>query len=180
MFEAKAVERIASSHRSQSLNYLLLAGLHHGHLVNLRPERVEHEFISTTLTPTERRNLTFVTCDWREVNSESNRVKATLMELTQDWGAFLELALYREALTWFLGGPDRVCRPVEVFSGERFVGSQVVHLLATDTAFSLSAIKSRHEEMRQHQLRFLQHTRLNHLQWINFNRHQIEFITISK
>jgi GxxExxY protein len=180
MFEAKAAERIAASHRSQSLNYLLLAGFRHGRLVNLRPERVEHEFISTTLTPADRRNLSFADLGWREVNSASTRLKATLMELAQDWGGFLDIALYREALTWFCGGPDKVCNAVEVFSGERLVGSQVMHLVARNTAFAISAIKSRHDEMRRHQLSFLEHTHLDHLQWINFNRHQIEFMTVSK
>jgi hypothetical protein len=32
----------------------LLAGLKHGRLVNLRTERVQHEFVSTTLTPASR------------------------------------------------------------------------------------------------------------------------------
>src|SRR5512138_2923559 len=36
MFEAKTVESLGPSHRNQTLNYLLLAGMNHAHLVNLR------------------------------------------------------------------------------------------------------------------------------------------------
>ena len=34
--------------------------------------------------------------------------------------------------------------------------------------------------MREHQLRFLKHTPLKFIQWVNFNRHQIEFTTLAK
>src|SRR6266567_2371985 len=44
MLEAKAAECLVAAHRGQSLNYLLLAGLKHGCLVNFRAERVQHEF----------------------------------------------------------------------------------------------------------------------------------------
>ena len=40
MLEAKVAERLVAAHRGQALNYLLLAGLKHGRLVNLRTERV--------------------------------------------------------------------------------------------------------------------------------------------
>src|SRR6266576_754578 len=43
MLEAKVADRLAPPHRGQSLNYLLLAGLNHGRLVNLRSERIQHE-----------------------------------------------------------------------------------------------------------------------------------------
>ncbi len=60
LLEAKVAEALISAHRSQGLNYVFLAGMQHALLVNLRPERVEHEFLSTTLTPAERRKFSFV------------------------------------------------------------------------------------------------------------------------
>src|SRR5688572_11880919 len=44
VLEAKAVEMLTPAHRSQTLTYLFLTGLHHARLVNFRPERVEYEF----------------------------------------------------------------------------------------------------------------------------------------
>src|ERR1035441_887945 len=75
MLEAKATERLVAAHRGQSLNYLLLAGLKHGRLVNLRTERVQHEFVSTTLTPEERRRFSVEEDDWVELSAESRQLK---------------------------------------------------------------------------------------------------------
>lgn len=50
MLEAKVAEALAGAHRTQGLNYLFLTGMQHGRLANFRPERVEHEFLSTHLT----------------------------------------------------------------------------------------------------------------------------------
>lgn len=39
-------------------------------------------------------------------------LRTTLAALLGDWGAFLELSLYQEALTWFLGGESNVLQPM--------------------------------------------------------------------
>ena len=51
MVEAKTVESLTKAHFSQTLHYLMLTGMSNGLLVNLRPERVTHQFVSTTLDP---------------------------------------------------------------------------------------------------------------------------------
>ena len=108
LLETKAAEQIAPAHRAQALNYLLLLGLHHGALINLRGGRVQHEFVSTQLTPEVRRQFRIVDTGWRDTGEKSVWIKDKLAALLRDWGAFLEIALYREALTHFLGGPDAV------------------------------------------------------------------------
>jgi GxxExxY protein len=180
MLEGKVAERLSAAHRSQSLNYLLLTGMRHGRLVNFRSERVEYEFVSTTLTPEERRRFLVVEREWVEMNAESGQLKAKTVELLEDWGAFLDVNLYREALVHFLGGAGSVCREVDLFSGSRRVGGQTLSLLNEDTGF---AVTMKHEDigaMRDHLNRLLQHTRLRSLQWVNLNRHQVEFTTLSK
>ncbi len=180
MVEAKTVEKLGPPHRQQTLNYLFLTGMQHGRLVNLRTDRVEHEFVSTKLTAARRRVFSVVDNEWRDVNTESAWLKTKLAELLQDWGAFLEVSLYREAITWFLGGPSVVCRPVPVLSGSKSIGSQTVHLLTDDTAFALTAVTAARDAMRDHQSLFLRHTPLKCIQWVNFNRHRIEFATLTK
>src|SRR5947209_8075820 len=76
MLEGKAAERLGAAHRSQSLNYLLLAELKHGRLVNLRSERIEHEFVSTSLTAEERRRFSVVEGEWLGTNPESRHLRA--------------------------------------------------------------------------------------------------------
>jgi len=88
--------------------------------------------------------------------------------------------LYREALVHFLGGAGSVRQEVDLFSGSRRVGGQHLNLLNQETGF---AVTMKHEDigaMRDHLNRLLQHTRLQSLQWVNLNHHQVEFTTLSK
>ena len=101
-------------------------------------------------------------------------------ELLEDWGAFLDVNLYREALVHFLGGAAAVVKEVEVFSGSRRLGTQHFNLLNEDTAFVLTTKKEGVGAIRDHLVRLLHHTRLNCIQWINLNRHVVEFSTLSK
>ena len=49
IFELKAVQSLMERHRRQLMQYLFLLDLPHGKLVNLRPERVDHEFVNNVL-----------------------------------------------------------------------------------------------------------------------------------
>lgn len=180
LLEAKVAETLASSHRSQGLNYLFLTGMQHALLVNLRPERVEHEFLSTTLTQDARRKFSLVDTGWQAVNAESQWLHEKLAALLADWGAFLEVNLYREAITHLLGGVERCVGAVPVYSGERLIGNQSVHFLNADTAFAFTALPRNRASMEDHQRRFLKHTPLKFIQWVNFNRHNIELTTLAK
>ena len=88
--------------------------------------------------------------------------------------------LYREALVHFAGGPLKVCQAVEVFSGPRQVGVQNLNLLNQSTAFAVSSKPRDAGAMRDHLERLLHHTRLRVVQWINLNRHVVEFTTLSR
>jgi hypothetical protein len=103
-----------------------------------------------------------------------------LLLLLEDWGAFLDINLYREALVHFMGGATIVCRPVEVLSSSRVLGNQKLNLLTDDIAFALTTKQEDVGAMREHLLRLLRHTRLRAIQWINMNRHTIEFATLAK
>ncbi len=178
--EAKTVETLVPGHRAQTLNYLLLAGLRHGLLVNLRPHRVQHEFVSTTLDPAARKQFRVADRGWRELDADSARLKSVFLELLADWGAYLEVALYREAIIHFFGGAARVCRKVDVFDGNAPIGTQTLCLLNNDLAFACTAITRAWDQMRDHQRRFLAHTRLRAVQWVNLNHATIEFATITR
>jgi GxxExxY protein len=180
MLEAKVAEALVPAHRSQALNYLLLAGLKHGRLVNLRSDRVQHEFISTTLTQEERRRFEVVEQEWLELGDRSRLLKMTMTELLTDWGAFLDVGLYREALVHFMGGPGIVCQPVQVHSGLRTLGVQNLNLVDAETAFAVTTKQTDVGAFRDHLSRLLYHTKLKAIQWINLNRHLVEFTTLKK
>lgn len=178
LVEAKTVESLTKAHLAQTLHYLMLTGMSHGLLVNLRPERVEHQFVSTTLDLAERRRFTIHEADWRPINEPSRWLRETVARLLADWGAFLQVALYREAIIHFLGGPEVALRKIPIWDGDQSLGFDEVCLLGDDTALAFTALTDGQQRMRDHLQRFLGHTRLACLQWINLNHHDIEFTTL--
>lgn len=180
MLEAKVAAALVPAHRAQGLNYLFLTGMQHARLVNLRTPLVEYEFLSTQLNSERRRIFSIVDSRWRDVNAASAWLREQVAALLQDWGAFLEVTLYRDAITHVCGGPEVVIRKVPVHSAGRFVGEQSVHLLTEDTAFVLTALTSDQSTMEDHLTRFFQLTPLRVVQWVNLNHHQIELVTLAK
>lgn len=178
MLETKVVRQSNDEHRAQSLQYLMLTGMKHGLLVNLRTAEVQKEFVSTTLDLTERRRATATDLDWMEINPASKKLRMIFDRLIKDWGAFLQVSLYREAIIHFFGGPEKVQNRIPVFAEDSHAGTHEVSLLADDTALALTAIKSNKERFRDHLERFLSHTALEYIQWINMDNHDIEYRTL--
>src|SRR5215475_1781985 len=69
-FEFKTVESFTDRHRSQLLNYLLMADLPHGKLINMRSEQVQHEFVNTMLRPSCRTGFAINDRGWREIGDK--------------------------------------------------------------------------------------------------------------
>ncbi len=178
MVEAKTVESLTKAHFSQTLHYLMLTGMSHGLLMNLRPERVEHQFVSTTLDLAERRRFTIHDADFRPINEPNRWLREMVPRLLADWGAFLQVALYREAIIHFLGGPEVALRKIPILDSDQTLGFDEVCLLSDDTALAFTALTDGQLRMRDHLERFLGHTRLACIQWINLNHHDIEFTTL--
>jgi hypothetical protein len=87
----------------------------------------------------------------------------------EDWGARLDPTLYRDVITHFLGGESEVVRNVEVRSEYGRLGDQRVHLISPQIAFSVTAAVHRPDIVLEHQRRFIQHTSLRAMQWINLS-----------
>jgi hypothetical protein len=71
-----------------------------------------------------------------------------------------------------------VVREINIDSAGELVGTQKMHLVDDDIAFSVLASTHRPALVLEHQRRFLKHTPLRAIQWINLNHQQIEFRTI--
>lgn len=180
IYETKAVEGFSEAHRRQVLHYLMLVDLLHGVLLNFRSRSVQHEFVSTRLTAEKRASFTVHDMGWQALDARSRELKNLVLELLHDWGAFLDSSLYTEALTHFFGGAEAVVAPVEILLGSKVVGYQKVHMLGTGTAFKITAATKNINYYRKDMLRFLSHTNLESIQWINLNHHNIEFRTLRK
>jgi len=71
IYELKTVEALTGKHQKQALNYILMVGMRHGKLVNMRTSSVQHRFVSTNLTTKERYKLTIDDSDWNELDKDS-------------------------------------------------------------------------------------------------------------
>lgn len=183
LFEFKTAEAIHSRHRAQTTHYLLLFGLHHGKIVNMRPESVEHEFVNVRASLGELRNpkITYLSNQFDATNSK--RLQDILLGLIHDWGTGLDIALYEEALTHFLGGESNVIARVPVTGTGGELAAQKMRLVNQNAAFKLTAFppdKSSHAKFSTHAQRLLCHTPLDFIHWINIHQTEVTFRTIEK
>lgn len=180
LFEFKAVDFLSPRHRSQLTNYLLLSGLAHGKLINMRTPDIEHEFVNALTPPDVRREFAVDVERWLEPHSQAGVVRQTLTNLLRDWGTGLELALYEEALTHFLGGEERIIQRVDVFLDGRHLGWQPFRLVAPNTTFKLTAFDGPLEPFEEHAHLLLEHTSLTTILWANIGLGKVTFRTLVK
>lgn len=181
LFEFKAVENFVPRHRTQLLHYLLLADLKHGMLVNVRPETVEREFINSALNRQDRFAFVPDVSAWDDRLPSAMFVREVLLELLADWRIGLELSLYEEALTHFLGGESVVIRPISVLLDSIELGQQPFRHAAEDVAFKLTAFEETGalDRFLIQVDRLVRHTPLRALLWINIGRSRITFSSVA-
>jgi GxxExxY protein len=179
VFELKTVQRLTDRHRSQLLQYLLLADLSHGKVVNLSPDLVEHEFVNTTLTHVDRVRFTIDAANWDTRDRGAVDLQDAIVGLLRDLGTGLSNSLYEGVLTHLLGGKSVVNSKIDVFNDGRIIGSQPVRLSAPSMAFKVTTVREADERhLEAHLRRFLTHTKLNGIQWINVRHRLVTFRTI--
>ena len=180
IYELKTVEALIRYHQQQLINYLLLAGLKHGKLINFRAGSVESWFVSTTLDLGARIVDNVDTIRWKGDDKTSRRLKEVLIGLLADWGSFLDLDLYKEAILHFLHEQGGNICPVEIEVNGRMAGRQKMCLLCDGTAWHISALRQGIKTYETHMTRLLCHTRLSRIHWINLNRRSVSLATITK
>lgn len=180
LYELKSDSTLAGEHETQLFNYMFLLGVQRAKLLNFRPPKVQGRLICTSLTQEERRQFATDTCRWTDLTPICGALRQIMHELLQDWGAFLDLALYQEALVHFLGGSISVQRQVELRREVVPLGRQRMLIHAPDVAFRLTAYAENHSHIESHLRRLLAVADLKAVQWINLNHAKIEFTTIQK
>lgn len=180
IYELKAAATLVKDHEAQLLNYLFLCESRHGKLVNFRPPKVESKFINTTMTLQQRREISIDKTRWVEREEADGLLYRALAGLLDEWGACLELPLYLEAVTHFLGGQASVLRPLALVRNGVSLGNQNLHFLTPQTAFRLTALTESQSNYERHLLALLKFSPLKAIQWINLERRRIVFTTLSK
>lgn len=177
VIEFKAVEAVVARHVSQLLHYLMLAEQGHGMLLNIRPEQITKRYVNNVLTHADRRRFTSQRVEWEPALPGAGEFESLLLDLLHDWGTSLDLALYEEALTHFLGGESQVIRPAAVVLDGVELGSQPLRFATPGTAFKLTAFGDGEpqEEFLAHARKLVSHTRVEGLAWANVARHAVTF-----
>jgi GxxExxY protein len=180
LYELKTATALNGEHEAQLLNYIFLLGLKRGKLLNLRPAKVQGKIVATSLTPDERRTFTAIIERWNEVTPACAMLRQTMCDLLHDWGAFLDIELYQEALAHFFGGQSNVERQVKLSRNGLELGTQRMFVHVPGVAFRLTAFTQAGNSFEWHLHRLLALTDLKAIHWINLNHAQIEFTTIQR
>ncbi len=178
LFEFKAVDAFTPRHRAQLVHYLMLCDLEHAMLVATRADRLVTEFVNTTFSTRERLRYRTDTARWDAGSAGAAKLAEITNAMLADWGAGLDVGLYEEALTNFLGGEPAVVRPVPVTTAGVRLIEQKVRLAAEGVAFKVTTFGEIPPSFEPHARHFLEHTDLVAIQWININPHCVTFTTI--
>lgn len=111
--------------------------------------------------------------------------KSYFMDLLFASGLMLELktvealnnAHHAQALNYLL---LTGMRRIPIHDGDTILGTHEVCLIADDTALALTSLTDGKLQMKEHLQRFLGHTELAYIQWINVDKHDIEFQTLAR
>ncbi len=178
VYELKTANSIVSDYRIQTLDYLLLSNIRHGKIIIFRPPSVEHEFVSTSLAPSDRRNISILEESWHHGSETADKLKSIASDLFDDWGAFLDSKLYKEAICHFFGGQEEISVPIEILKNGCSIGTQKIPLFSSTETFCISSVKIDVSGYQNHLQRFLNCTPLKSLFWINLNRSEVQFRTL--
>jgi GxxExxY protein len=180
LYELKTSAALVGEHETQLFNYLFLLGVQRGKLLNFRPLKVQGKMIATGLTQAERRCFRAFTEDWSDLTPACAVLRGTMLDLLQDWGAFLSAGLYQEALISLLGGGCNVEHRVSLRRGDHDLGAQRMFLHSPGVAFRVTGFTDGQDQPESHLRRLLALTELKAIQWINLNHAQIQFRTLAK
>jgi GxxExxY protein len=180
LFEFKTADCFVDRHRSQLLNYLLMTEIGHGKLVNLRGEKVEHEFVNATLTREERTSFSVDDHDYQRTGAGMRDLRDLLIAILRDWGTCLDVVLYEEAVAHFLGGQPQMDHRVDVRIAGKTLGQQRLNLLSPETSFCISVLNDGRDRYENQLRRFLTHTSLRAIQWANIGRKLVTFKTVCR
>lgn len=180
IYELKTASRLTGSHETQLLNYLFLCGVNHGKLLNFRPAKIEARFVNTTLTQESRRQFTVDIVQWTNHGRARARFRKTVVALLEDWGCWLDVSLYTEALIHLFGGETKVRQLRQLRRGELILGTQPFLTLDQDECFRLTVLTQGIEEHREQLSTLMRLGGIQVMHWVNLDRSRVQFITLRK
>ncbi len=179
-YELKVSESLNHRHKMQLLNYMMLLGVRKGKLVNFRSKSVESEYVSTNITPEFRYRYTIWDEKWISTGERSDEFRQCVIDLLKDWGSYLAIGLYREALVHLLGGAENIIVQTPVIYNGIEVGKSRSYLLDEKNCFAMTGFM-RPMSASNHVanlMRYLEHSPFKYLHWVNLGEKKVVFETL--
>jgi GxxExxY protein len=180
LFEFKSAESLSGRHRAQLMQYLLLSGLAHGKLINVRPRVVQHEFVNTHWQHADRVQFEVDIARLNAAVAGVVRLRDVLTALLRDLGTGLEVALYEEAVAHFFAGSDQVEADIAVEMDGRRLGHQRFRLIASGVALKITGFDGALDAFEIHARRLLAHVDLRAIAWVNVSMKKVTFTTLER
>jgi GxxExxY protein len=180
LYELKSAAALSGEHQAQLLHYMLLLGLRCGKLLDFGPDSVVGKLVATRLTPEVRRQFAVDATRWQDITPTCNNLRGVMTDLLADWGAFLQVPLYQEALTHFMGGEEQVAGRVPLARAGLPLGTQRTHVHAPGVAFIVTAHTTGLPFHEINLRKLLALTPLAALQWLNLNHATVGFVTLTR
>ena len=133
---------------------------------------------STTLRREDRIEFGIIDTHWSVQTPGAQSFRDVLVAILRDWGIGLDLLIYEDAVTHFLGGELRVFSNVEVRTPQHVLGHQKMRLAAPRVAFTLTALPEAELDFESHLRRLHRHTDLEAILWANIALKKLTFTTI--
>lgn len=178
LFEFKAADAIHPKHRGQTIHYLLLFGLAHGKVINVRTEEVKHEFVNCHRRLADFRSPSIIDEAWDRNTPGAEVFRDTLTALLHDWGTGLDIALYEEGAEHFFSKAQPLAPAVPVFGDSGHLAEQRMRLVTPESAFKLTALSEATDNLLIHARKLLRHTPLKAIHWANLTHDHITLTTI--
>ena len=147
-------------------------------LLNFGEKKVHGRLLPNAVTLEDRHQSKLQNSRMMLISPHCERLLTYLREIIHDWGTHLSSHLYNQALIQHFGGENQCVKRMELHSGSRLLGTHPVQFHANGYAFVVSSLSRDQQAYQQHLDALLSHARLNAIQWINFNRSEVEITTL--
>lgn len=166
VYELKTTSGITAGNEAQTLNYLFLTNTRHGKTINFRQDSLTWRFVSTTLTTKQRKEFSIKTSEWNPTEKQGQDLLTCTHELLQDWGAYLSINLYKEALCFHMGTPIENDK-------QRFIP------ISNNVLLYVSGLSAGQDTLRNNLQKYLKRSNFSELFWINFNQNSAELSSLN-
>jgi len=179
-YELKTAESLNPKHVAQLLNYLNLMSQRYGKLINFKPHRVEYRFVSSAMDVAERHKYMINDQNWYPVGPDCWYLKDLILQMIEDIGLCLDTSLYSEIISFLLQKQRNVIQPIDIIDNGTLVAHQKAHLLNGEVAFKITTLTDGIAEHKMNLRKFLVHTELSAIQWVNLGHHDVTCITVMR